>query len=149
MKNWLKVDHVKHVILMDRTYAKKAENTRSDEYRHLQDVRRDYPEYTVMQRHIKKNSSKKTYHGLTYEFMEDYILTHGKPETIKQNLHEFNEMRIISRCHGAAFRYPIIKSWFLETYPEIMEYGIEMTSEIVEIGNPDSEETPLKMASGF
>ena len=75
MKNTLKLNHENHTIVMDRTFAKYAENTRSEEYAHLQQVRRDYPEYEVIRRTIKRNSSKKTYNGLTYEWMEDYILT--------------------------------------------------------------------------
>ena len=35
---------------------------------------------------IKTNNNKETYRGLTYEYMEDYILTHGTPEEIKKNL---------------------------------------------------------------
>ena len=43
MKNTLKLDHENGLIVMDRTFAKKAENTMSTEYAHLQNVRRDYP----------------------------------------------------------------------------------------------------------
>ena len=74
MKNTLRVNHADRTIIMDRTFAKYAENTMSNEYAHLQQVRRDYPNYTVMLRQIKRNSNKKTYNGLTYEFMEDYAL---------------------------------------------------------------------------
>ena len=41
MKNTLKINHATKVITMDRTFAKNAENTMSDEYAHLQNVRRD------------------------------------------------------------------------------------------------------------
>jgi len=90
MKNILKIDHKDGVIVMDATFAKKSENTMSAEYAHLQQVRRDYPEYEVIRRTIKRNSSKKTYNGLTYEWMEDYILTHGTKEIRKANYAEFN-----------------------------------------------------------
>ena len=149
MKNSLKVDHAKCMIVMDRTFAKKSQDTRSEEYGHLQSVRRDYPSYVVVQRRIRKNANKKTYSGLTYEFMEDYIMTHGKPEVIKQNLSEFNEMRLISQCHGQSFRYPVIKSWFLENYPEIMEFGVETSAEVVEIGDHETENKPALLAAGF
>ena len=58
MKNTLKINHEKGTITMDRTFAKKAENTMSAEYAHLQNVRRDYPTYTVIRREIKKNPNK-------------------------------------------------------------------------------------------
>jgi len=134
MKNTLKIDHRNRTIVMDRTFAKYAENTMSNEYAHLQRVRKDYPSYEVIQRQIKRNSNKKTYNGLTYEYMEDYIMTHGSAETIKKNLHDFYEMQLISECHGKAFRYPVIKSWFLDKYPEITKFGFADEPKIVEVG---------------
>ena len=134
MKNTLRIDHDARTIVMDRTFAKYAENTMSDEYAHLQRVRKDYPNYSVIQRQIKRNSNKKTYNGLTYEYMEDYIMTHGSAELIKKNLHEFHEMRLISECHGKAFRYPVIKSWFLDKYPEITKFGTVDEAKVIEVG---------------
>ena len=80
MKNVLKVSHADRTIVMDRTFAKFADNTMSPEYAHLQQVRRDYPTYTVVQRHIKKNAKQEHYHGLTYAYMEDYIASHGNAD---------------------------------------------------------------------
>ena len=125
MKNTLKLSHAKREIVMDRTFAKFAENTMSAEYAHLQQVRRDYPTYTVVKRQIKKNSNKESYKGLTYEYMETYILSHGTSETRIANLREFNEMRLIAECHSKAFRYPVIKAWFLEMYPEVKNFGMK------------------------
>ena len=124
MTNKLTINHINHMIIMDRTFAKKAIDTRSDEYAHLQQVRRDYPNYQVVQRHIRINESKNTYKGLTYGYMEDYIMTHGTQEEKMANYKEYQEKRIIAECHGKAFRYPVIKSWFLEKYPEIADFGI-------------------------
>ena len=133
MKNTLRLNHETRTIVMDRTFAKFAMNTRSEEYAHLQQVRRDYPEYEVIRRTIKSNSSKKTYAGLTYEYMEEYILTHGTKEQRMATLAEYNEMVLISKCHGKAYRYPVIKRWFLEKYPEIAEFGAP-AAKIVEEG---------------
>ena len=134
MTNTLKINHINHTIVMDRTFAKYATDTRSEEYAHLQQVRRDYPGYQVVQRRIRTNSNKKTYKGLTYEYMEDYILTHGTDENRKANYKEYTEKRIIAECHGKAFRYPVIKSWFLEKYPEIASFGMEEAVHMIEYG---------------
>lgn len=123
MKNVCKLSHAKREIVMDRTFAKLAENTMSAEYAHLQQVRKDYPTYTVIKRQIKRNGNKESYKGLTYEYMETYILSHGTSETRIANLHEFNEMHLIAECHSKAFRYPVIKAWFLEKYPEVKNFG--------------------------
>ena len=66
MTNTLKINYTNHTIVMDRTFAKLAQDTKSDEYARLQAVRKDYPNYSVVQRAIRKNSDKKTYQGLTY-----------------------------------------------------------------------------------
>ena len=124
MKNTLKINHAERTITMDRTFAKNAENTMSAEYSHLQSVRRDYPTYTVVRRQIKKNPNKECYKGLTYEYMENYIITHEEDENRALVLKEFAEMRLISECHSKAHRYPVIKNWFLNKYPEIANFGM-------------------------
>lgn len=121
MKNTLKLNHMERTIVMDKTFAKFAANTMSEEYAHLQRVRQDYPLYTVVQRHIKINPGKECYRGLTYRYMEDYISSHGSAD----DLHTYNEMKLISECHSKAHRYPVIKSWFLEQFPEIAKFGLK------------------------
>ena len=74
--NTIRIDHATKRIIMDSMFYKNSLDPRNEEYRTLQDVRRDYPTYTPTQRKIKKNPEKKTYSGLTYAYMEDYILTH-------------------------------------------------------------------------
>lgn len=127
MKNTLKLDFEKKQIIMDRTFAKNVQNTNSEEYSHLQQVRKDYPTYTVVARQIKKNPNKETYAGLTYDYMRFYILTHEPAESRKKMLAEFEELVLISQCHAKGKRYPVIKNWFLETYPEIKEFGMPKT----------------------
>ena len=130
MKNTLKIDFAKEQIIMDRTFAQKVTDTRSTEYAHLQQVRKDYPNFEVVLRKIKKNPNKETYKGLTYDYMKDYILTHEDDEKALEVLAEFSEMRQISRCHSQAKRYPVIKNWFLEKYPEIKNFGEELAEAV-------------------
>lgn len=125
MKNRLWIDFAQNRIMMDRTFAEKCRDTRSAEYEHLQRVRQDYPEFSVQRREIKKNTRKETYAGLTYGYMEHYIITHEEADTRAAVLAEFNELRLISECHKRSRRYPTIKKWFLEKYPQIAEFGIE------------------------
>lgn len=124
MKNVLRVDFVKKQIIMDRTFAKNSADTRSEEYAHLQSVRQDYPTFTVTTRSCKKNENKESYKGLTYEYMEHYIITHESKDTVLEVLDEYNELRLIAECHSKSRRYPVIKRWFLAKYPEIAEFGL-------------------------
>lgn len=124
MKNTLKLNFATMEIIMDRTFAQLCVNTSSVEYAHLQEVRRDYPDFKVITRTIKKNPQKETYKGLTYDYMEDYILRHETEETALNVIKEFNELRNISKCHKQGLRYPTIKKWFLNKYPEVAEFGV-------------------------
>ena len=139
MKNRLWIDFANSRIMMDRTFAEKCRDTRSAEYEHLQRVRRDYPEFTIQRRAIKKNTSKETYAGLTYGYMEHYIITHEEGEACEAVLAEYNELRLISECHKRSRRYPTIKKWFLAKYPQIAEFGIEKDQQ---------EETKMEVVSG-
>lgn len=119
MKNYVKIDCANRRIIMDRTFAKNAKIVGSEEYNKLQMARRDYEGFTVITRTISRNSKKECYHGLTYAYMERYILLHDKAEERKK---KFDELRLISQCHSK--RYPVIKQWFLEAYPEIVQFGM-------------------------
>lgn len=123
MKNTLRVNHTHRVLVMDRTFAKNANNVRYEEYAILQRARQDYPTYAVVTRQIKRNPNRETYAGLTYQYMENYILTHEGADNAEKVMTEYRELRLISECHCKARRYPAIKSWFLKKYPEIEAFG--------------------------
>lgn len=133
MKNTLKLNHENRTIVMDRTFAKMAENTFSPEYAHLQQVRKDYPTYQVVRKTIRKNKNKESYCGLTYEYMINYIITHEPVETRKAVIEEFKELKLISECHSKGKRYPVIKKWFLDKYPQIKEFGMPKAEEILQM----------------
>ena len=156
-KNTLKIFHdgKNGRIVMDRTFAKNAENTMSEEYAHLQQVRRDYPKYAVMVKTIKKNHNKNTYRGLTYEYMYDYISTNKglSPKEKESIADELSGMIQISKCQALQYRYPVIKKWFIDKFPEIKKFA-ETGVKIIEEEQKELEATPatieeLKMASGF
>ena len=128
MKNTLKIDHSKRRIIMDRTFAKLSENTMSSEYAHLQRVRNDYPNYTVIRREIKKNPNKECWKGLTYDYMRSHI-RRVEGENSKAVLDELEEKILISECHSNCHRYPVIKQWFLEKYPDIATFGLPKNDE--------------------
>lgn len=135
-KSKVKVLHNESAIEMNKIFAKMIENPQSDEYALLQKIRQDYPVYKVRVRQIKKNSTKETYKGLTYEYMRNYIITHpkgireekdkdGKDKKINVLLEKFEELKLISQCQAKSRRYPVIKNWFLAQYPEIAKFGMD------------------------
>ena len=129
MKNYLKVDVANARLVMDRTFAKNCAIAGSAEYNLLQSARKDYPNFTVEQRTIKRNANKECYRGLTYEYMKKYIASHESEETVDAVLDELEEMILISKCHSMGYRYPTIKAWFLDKYPEIAAFGMNEEQE--------------------
>ena len=141
MTNYAKLDHANKRIVMDRTFAKNAEIIGSDEYKMLQLCRKDYPQYSVVRREIKKNTSQEHYRGLTYEYMKEYIKGHESPENVIDTLEELSEMRLIAACHSRGIGYPTIKRWFLEKYPEVSKFGMKPLYAEISVCSPQKENT--------
>ena len=135
MKNYMKLDHEKRNIVMDRTFAKNAEFVGSEEYNLLQQCRRDYPTYNVIRKTINKKATQEHYRGLTYDYMKEHIKKYDA-ENKDANLALLEEMIDISKCHSTFKRYPVIKQWFLDTYPDVKKFGLpEEDNETAEISN--------------
>ena len=124
-KSLVKVKYAEGVIEYNTTFARMMENPLSDEYALLQKLKMENPTFLVRHRRIKTNPKKDTYKGLTYSYMRSYISTHEPKETLEEVLREFDEMILISQCHGRQLRYPTIKKWFLAKYPEVAQFGVE------------------------
>ena len=123
MKSGIKIDFEKKTITMTRKFAALASNPYSDEYNMLQKVKKAYPEFDEEKRRIKKNPNKKGYKGLTYEYMEDYIRLHEEGKKLDEMFAEYNELRLIAKCHKSGVGYATIKKWFLEHYEGIEIFG--------------------------
>lgn len=137
-KSAVKVKHNENKIVMNTTFAKMIENPRSDEYAMLQKLKLENPGFEVRTRKIKSNPNKDTYKGLTYTYMRSYIVTHETEDTRVDVLHEFDELILISQCHGKRLRYPTIKKWFLAKYPEVAKFGVE-TAEVEKTADANSQ----------
>ena len=59
-----------------------------------------HPDYSVVKRNIKKNPQKESYRGLTYAYMEHYILMHdesGEVMKIKRSAKETFHFYVLLR----------------------------------------------------
>lgn len=136
----LKVLDTKKTIEMTKAFAKAAADPRSDEYALLQKVRNDYPTYSVVKRTVKHKKTQEHYAGLTYEYMEDYIMSHGTMAERRKNMRDFNELRMIAMCHSKARAFPFIRSWFLDLFPEVEKFGVKVAKVEVEEDIEEEEE---------
>ena len=104
-------------IIMTNAFAKKASDPTTKEYRELKDMIKTFPSFKVVTHTIKKNSGKESFKGLNYDFMREYIETHVEVNKVMQALEDLEEQIYLTKCHSKKF--PIVRKWFLETYPEI------------------------------
>ena len=126
----IRIDRENNRIVMTRKFAKKADDPTTTEFRLLQEVMATYPTFSVDNHTIKKNPNKECYKGLTYDYMRDYIKTHEAKANVESALAELEDMIFISKCHSKGYRYPTIKKWFLEQYPEVEMFGKENVAAI-------------------
>ena len=131
MKSPVVIDYSANTItIRSKTFARAASRVGTPEYKELQEVRREHPNFRLLERQIRKNTSAEHYHGLTYEYMRSYIESHESDKTQReQQLALFDEFLLISKCHSTGKRYATIKSWFLDQYPAVKEFGVKKEDE--------------------
>lgn len=118
----LTINNKARTIEMTKKFEKAASRFGSDEYKMLQEARKDYPTYKVA---VKTSTakSKESFKGLTYEYMEKYIAARDENKSI---MAEFEMLRAISDEAEAALAeassYGEIKKWFFEKFPEIKAF---------------------------
>ena len=115
----LKIDHAKKTIIMGCAFAKKQANTDSKEYAELLEVHREFPNYKIKTKVVKKREDKESYKGLTYSYMKEYISLYGCAE----DMNKYEYLLMLAQCHSV--RYPTIKAWFLEKYPDVKNFGVQ------------------------
>ena len=118
----LTINNKARTIEMTKKFEKAASRFGSDEYKMLQEARKDYPTYKVAVK-TSTTKSKESFKGLTYEYMKKYIAAHDENKSI---MAEFEMLRAISDEAEAslaeASSYGEIKKWFFEKFPEIKAF---------------------------
>ena len=115
----IKFDHSNTTIIINRIFSVKATKFGTEEYAKLNQARKDYPNYNVEVREpIKKNPSKEAFKGLDYTFMERYMKIQKVSERVWD---KYRHTRLMTECHSR--RFPIVKQWFLDTFPEVRDWG--------------------------
>ena len=130
----IRINEAKRVIEVTKGFAKEASKYGTMEYRELQEVRRDYPNFKVVTRSTVKN--KDGFKGLTFEYMEKYIKKHREIEIENEETGEKSKRDLLVEFYGYCGKdekgkkleiakgatYAEVKKWFLEQYPVFREY---------------------------
>lgn len=108
------IDHINAKVILTKQFAKAASILNTPEYLTLLELRRNHPDYTFELREIRKKEGKKSYRNLTYERMEDYIITReGKGSDAHK---EFEQVKKLSQIQAGSYGY--VKKWFLNKYED-------------------------------
>ena len=116
------INSKKMTIEVTKAFAKKASKFNTKEYKELQSVRRDYPNFEVVVRTSKPN--KNSYKGLTFEYMETYIKAHDDENNsiMKDFLDLRGQSEEAIEAMADSASYGEIKAWFFEQYPQIKKF---------------------------
>ena len=105
-------------IELTKKFSKRASRFGSEEYKALQEARRDYPTFRVVEKAAPKSNSN-TLSGLTFKYMRDYIAKHDDDEgsimaqfcELIGDTDEARELGMGSESYGT------VRAWFLSTFP--------------------------------
>lgn len=118
------IRYITRTIEMTKKFAKAAEKFGSEEYRNLQEARRDNPTFKVVIVSRKAATKNDSYKGLTYTYMETYIKAHDDDK--KSIMAEYEMLRGISEAAKEALAEPCsyneVKNWFLKKFPAIADF---------------------------
>ena len=110
---------------------KKAISTGSEEYKALQEARRDYPNYRVVEKKIKNKSE---FGKLTMKTIKAYVEKHGSDKQ-KNDLEIMTQKGVDMETgeYMEAASFFAIKGWFLNTFPELKAQRAEHRQKVQEI----------------
>ena len=132
------VDMENNRITVTRKFAEKAKDPRSNEYTELHRIISENPSLRIETHTIKTNPNKEAYKGLTYKYMREYIKNHVAKADVEKALAKLEDKIFLSKCH--TIRYPNIKKWFLNEYPEVAKFGTNAVEETEKTNVIDFEE---------
>ena len=104
-------------IILSRKFEKKLSNVSGQEFQKFCELHEAFPDFSIVRKEVHITKKKEAYKGLTYGYIERYIAIKGSRADRK----EYDDMRLLAECHSK--RFPVIKQWFLDKYPEVKEYG--------------------------
>ena len=107
-----------HTIELSKAYSKLAYFPGTDEYKQLQEARRDYPSYRVVTVKQKGAAVKADFANLSFDFMDKYIASHDEKGDL---MPVYRTLRGLDE-NGVAVDYQTIKDWFLNTFPEFEQF---------------------------
>lgn len=118
------INYIENTITVTKKFLKEAGIIGSAAYTELARVRKDLPDFQIVQREIAKKQGKKSYGKLTYKVMGEFIEAQEE-ENAPVVLAEFQRVQQLSKVQAGS--YAFVKTWFLTRYKEV--FTVEETEE--------------------
>ena len=118
------INYIENTITVTKKFLKEAGIIGSAAYTELARVRKDLPDFQIVQREIAKKQGKKSYGKLTYKVMGEFIEAQEE-ENAPVVLAEFQRVQQLSKVQAGSYAY--VKTWFLTRYKEV--FTVEETEE--------------------
>ena len=122
--NGYEINYIENTITVTKKFLKDAGVIGSPAYNELARVRKDLPDFQIVQREITKKQGKKTYGKLTYKVMADFI-AEKEEKNAPAVLVEFERVKALSKVKAG--QYAFVKTWFLNRFKN--EFQQEETEE--------------------
>ena len=119
------INYNENTITVTKKFLKDAGIIGSPAYKELAQLRKDLPEFQIVQREIAKKQDKKSYGKLDYKAMGEFIKEKEK-DTADVVLAEFEHVKQLSKIKSGPYAY--VKTWFLARYKD--EFVVEATEEV-------------------
>ena len=110
------VDFANNTITLTKTFAQRAKNPSSAEFRELAKLHKNFPDFTITMRTAVITADKNVHDGLSVDFMTDYIELVVADE---KAIAEFEEVKAYYKKSNGY--YGKVKSWFLKHYKKYQE----------------------------
>lgn len=98
--------------IITKAFEKAASQIGSKEYEEMVKTLKDFPEFEVKYKEIKKKTNKQSYKGLTIDEMKRFVSTRSTAEQEKFN-------KVLEIADGQRGKYAIVKKWFLDNYKDV------------------------------
>ena len=98
-------------IIITKKFGKAASQIGTPEFRIMQQLRKEFAEFSFADKTIEKKEGKESYKGLSIEEMKRFLSNRGNEE---KELFE----KVLALAENRQGKYAIVKKWFLDNYKE-------------------------------
>lgn len=133
-----KIDFSNNCVYMNYKFATASARYGSEEYKIIQDIKKDFPQMRFVTRSGRKQKTCNANKRLTYWNMERYIRVQKNADEL---LVAFEIAKEESKCEDSPYAY--VRSWFVQQFPDYKQCKLWKENEnVMSIPN-----TPVDAAS--